>query len=74
MPLKGYPYVVPHLKALISGKKIWNGQRCGSTLSLLNPLLKISILLHKMASVRFDLTETVHNVNYVDLNKINYQM
>ena len=60
MPLKGYPYVVPHLKALISGKKIWNGQRCGSTLSLLNPLLKISILLHKMASVRFDLTETVY--------------
>ena len=59
MPLEGNPYVVPHLKALISGIKIWDGQRFGSTLSLLNPLLKISILLHKMASVRFDLTETV---------------
>ena len=34
MPLEENPYIVPHLKALISGKNFWVGQRCGSTLSL----------------------------------------
>ena len=50
MPLEENPYTVPHLKALNSGQNLWGGQRCGSTLSLRNALLKISILLHKMAS------------------------
>ena len=49
MPLEENPYIVPHLKALIRCQKLWGGQRCGSTLSLWNALLKISILLHKMA-------------------------
>ena len=64
MPLEENPYTVPHLKAFNSGQKLWGLQRCGSTLSLSNALLKISILLHKMASgwfilmfaVSFDLT------------------
>ena len=50
IPLKESPYIVPHLKAFIIWSKFWDGQRCGSTLSLWNPLLKISILLHKMDS------------------------
>ena len=50
MPLEENPYIVPHLKALISGEKFRDEQRCGSTLSLWNAFLKISILLHKMAS------------------------
>ena len=50
MLLEGNPFIVPHLKALISGQIFWDGQRWGSTLSLWNALLKISVLLHKMAS------------------------
>ena len=50
MPLVENLYIAPHLKALISGQKLWIGQRCGSTLSLGNALFKISILLHKMAN------------------------
>ena len=50
MPLEENPYIIPHLKALISGWKFWGGQRCGSTLSLWNALVKTSILLHKMAN------------------------
>ena len=53
MALEQNPYLVPHLKALISGQKFWGGQSCGRSLSLGNTLLKISILLHKMASDRF---------------------
>ena len=34
MPFEENPYIVPHLKALISSKKILGGQRCGSILSL----------------------------------------
>ena len=34
MPLEENPYIAPHLKALISGKKFWGGERYGSTLSL----------------------------------------
>ena len=49
MPLEENLYIVPHLKALISGQKFWVGQKCGSTISLWNTLMKISILLHKMA-------------------------
>ena len=41
---------VPDFNALISGQKFLGGLRCGSTLSLWNALLKISILLHNMAS------------------------
>ena len=59
MPLEENPYIVPHLKALISGLKSWGGQRCGSTLSLWNVPLKISILLHKVASDRFHLISAV---------------
>ena len=50
MPLEENPYIVHHLKALDSGQKIWGGQSCGSSLSLWNALMKISILLYKMAS------------------------
>ena len=50
MSLEGNPYIVPHLKALISGQKFLGEQWCGSTLSFRNALLKISILIHKMAS------------------------
>ena len=55
MPLEENPYIVPQLKALISGQNFWGGQRCGSTLSLQNSLLKITILLHNMASDYFHL-------------------
>ena len=48
--LEGNPFVVSHFKALISCQKFWGGQRCGSTLTLWNTILKISILLHNMAS------------------------
>ena len=48
MALEKNPYLVPHLKALIGAGKFWDGQRCGNTLR--NAFLKISILLHKMAS------------------------
>ena len=34
MPLEENPYILPHLKALISDSKFWGGHRCGSTLSL----------------------------------------
>ena len=50
MPLEENPYIVPHLKALIIGWKFWTRQKCGSIVSLWNALLKISILLHNMAS------------------------
>ena len=50
LPLKENPYIIPHLKALISGWKFRGGQKCGSTLSLWNALVKTSILLHKMAN------------------------
>ena len=49
MPLEENLYIVPQLKALIRGQKFWGGQKCGSTISLWNTLMKISILLHKMA-------------------------
>ena len=44
------PFIVLHFKALISCQNFWGGQRFDSTLSLYNALLKISILLHNMAS------------------------
>ena len=47
MPLEENSYIVPHLKAPNSGQKL---SGCGSALSLWNALLKISILLHYMAS------------------------
>ena len=59
MPLEENPYTVPHLKALNSGQKLWGGQRYGSTLSLWNSLLKISILLHKSQLQRFILNAFV---------------
>ena len=59
MPLEENPYTVPHLKALNSGQNLWGGQRCGSTLSLWNALLKISILLHISRSQRFILNAFV---------------
>ena len=62
MPIEKNPRVLLHLKALISGKKFWGEQRCGSTLSLCKTLLKISILLHKMASGWFILILAVHTL------------
>ena len=50
MPIEENPYIVPNFKALNSGQKFWVGQRCISTLSLWIALVKISILLHKMAN------------------------
>ena len=50
MSLERDPFIVPHFKALISCQNFLGGQGCGSTLSLCNALLKISILLHKMAN------------------------
>ena len=64
MPLEENPYIVPHLKALISVQKFWGGQSCGSNLSLRNALLKIINLLHKMASDRFHMILAV----FVDLS------
>ena len=52
MPLEENPYIVLHLEALISGQKSWDLQRCSSTISLSNTLLKISILLHKSGIVQ----------------------
>ena len=49
MPLEENPFIVHHLKALVRGQKFWGGQKCGSTISLWNSLMEISILLHKMA-------------------------
>ena len=60
MPLEENLHIVPHLKALISGKKLYDEQWCGSTLSLLNTLMNLSILLHKMATVPFDLHTAVY--------------
>ena len=59
MPLEKNPYIVPHFKALISCQNYWDVQRCGSALSLRNALVKISILLHKMASDWFILSTAV---------------
>ena len=59
MLLEENPFIVPHLKALISGQKLWGGQWCGSILSLWNALLKISILLHKVAFVQSQRSRTV---------------
>ena len=39
--------IVPHLKAPISGQKLWGKQ---AEVSFWNAILKISILLYKMAS------------------------
>ena len=50
MSLEGNPFKVTHFKALISCQNFGGGQRWGSTLSLWNVLLKISISLDKMAS------------------------
>ena len=61
MPFEENPYIVPHFKALISCQKYWGVQRCGSTLSLRDALVKISILLHKMASDWFILSTAVCN-------------
>ena len=60
MPLEENPNKVPHLKVLIRGKKFGDGQRCGSTLSLWNILLKISILFHKLAFKPFWLDAFVY--------------
>ena len=60
MPLEENPYIAPHFKALISCQKFGGLQRCGRTLSLWNALLKISILLHKMASGYKVLSLAVH--------------
>ena len=60
IPLEENPHIVPHLKALISGQKFWGGQSCGRSLSLGNTLLKISILLHKVASDWFHLILAVY--------------
>ena len=70
MPLEENPKTVPHLNALISGKKFWGRQRCDSSLSVLNALLKISILLHQMPNVCRLLKITVANILYprVDLS------
>ena len=43
MPLEENLYIVPHLKALISGQKFWGGQKCGSTLSLCIAHVKSSV-------------------------------
>ena len=51
MPLEEKPYTVLQLKALNSVQKLRGWQSCGSTLSMWNALLKISILLHKMRIV-----------------------
>ena len=67
MPLEENPYIVPHFKALISSQNFWGGQRCGSTLSLPNVLLKITILLHNWASDWFHSLLTVYlhfNIDY----------
>ena len=60
MPLEENPYIVPHLKAIISDQIFWGGQRCGSTLSLWNAFLKISILLHKIAFQPFWMPVSVY--------------
>ena len=59
MPLEENPYIVPQLNALIIGQKLWSRQRRGSTLRLLNALLKISILLHEWAKGPFSLATSV---------------
>ena len=59
MPIEENPYIVSHLKALISGQKFWGWQRCGSTQRLSNTLLKISSLLHMEASDWFILSTAV---------------
>ena len=59
MPLEENPFIVPHFKALISCQNYWGVQRCGSTLSLRNALVEISILLHMMASDWFILSTAV---------------
>ena len=69
MPLEENPYIVPHFKAFNSGQKLWGGQRCSSTLSLWNTLLKITILLHSMASDHFHLLLTVSR--YEKFSKLN---
>ena len=67
MPLEENPYIVPHFKALISGQKLWGGQRCSSTLSFWNALLKISILLHMEASDWFILSTSVIETQNVEI-------
>ena len=62
MPLEENPYVVPHLKALISGQRFLVRQRCGSTLQFWNVLLKISILLLKIAFEPFWLDASVSDL------------
>ena len=52
MPLEENPYIVPHLKALISGQKFWGGQRCGSTLSQ-EPLALDGAVVRKISKRRF---------------------
>ena len=57
MALKENPYIVPHLIALISGflgwADVWQFSK------LVNALMKISILLHKIASDWFILSTAV---------------
>ena len=67
------PYIVPYLKALISGQKFWRGQSCGSSLSLWNPNLKIIILLHKMASDWFHMILAVPTIKIQFLNHSDFK-
>ena len=60
MPLEENPYIVSHLKALISGQKLWGGQRCGSTLRLWKAILKISVLFHKSGIVQLQKFASVY--------------
>ena len=70
MPLEETHFIVHPFKALVGGQKFWGGQKCGSTISLLNTLMKISILLHKMVEECYHLHVIVCLQLYITTMKI----
>merc|ERR1712218_545603 len=62
-PLEIQQSHIPLLKALMCGINAVGAQGCGCMVTFCHTCLKMAILLHKEATVRFDLILAVHSIS-----------
>ena len=73
-PLEIQQSNIPILKALECGINAVGAQGCGCMLTFCHASLKMAILLHKEATVRFDLILAVYGLYMVCINRLALSM